>query len=189
MTNSLFFIGVGFLRPESSCFPSFALKNSIPTTFPFFTRIFFGIASVTISVSSFFASSISSRSAGISSNPRRYARVTFSAPSRTADRAASNAVEPPPIIMIFPHIFFELSVFTAFKNNNASIMPSAFSPSIPKENDFGAPHAIRIAEYPFFNNVRGLSIRFPVLISTPNPFIQSISLFITRSGRRYGGMA
>ena len=186
--NSLSFVGNGFLLPDSSGSPSSALKNSMPMTLFSLTTIFLGIASVSISTFSSLAASISSVSAGISFIPRRYANVTFFAPRRIADLAASKAVDPPPTTTTFPLISFGLLVLISLRNNNASMTPSAFSPSSPREKDLGAPPAIKTAEKPFLNKVAGSLILTSVLISMPNPFIQSISRFNILFGRRYDGI-
>ena len=189
ITNSLPFIGIGLFRPDSSGFPSFALKNSMPVAFLFFTIIFLGMARVFIFTPSFFASFISSVSAGISLIPRRYARVTFFVPNLTADLATSKAVDPPPITTTSPLTFIGILVLILFKNNRGSTTPSAFSPLILMGSDLGDPSAMSMAEKPFLNRVFGSLICFSVIISIPNPLIQSISLFNILLGRRYGGMA
>jgi len=94
-------LSTGFRRPLESNAPSFIRTQNTPETFPFSVSISFGLVRVKSSICSFSAASISSVQAGISSWVRRYTMLTFSAPKRTAVRAASIAAFPPPTTIIF----------------------------------------------------------------------------------------
>ena len=182
--------GIGRRRPDLSGSPSFIRWHRRAFSFPFSSTMPTGAASSMISIPSARQSSISIRSAGISSFVRRYTMMTLSAPSRHVVRATSMAVLPPPTTAIVPLIGAGRSLSSG-RNSAPWTTPSVLnSPGSFIGLPAQAPGPRNTASCPFMRSSSEMSCptRVPYRISAPARQMYSTSRSTTSSGRRYEGI-
>ena len=183
-------IRTGERRPEASGSPScMRAQESASEPSAFFSSAAGAVRNSNFTPSSM-ASSTSMACAGISLRVRRYTMVT-SPPRRSAVRAQSMAVLPPPTTMVRPGFGQSFQFFPAMSPSHWMPFCAASSPSMRMELDAQEPTA-RITASKSCSScsiVKSLPRVWPVRISMPPILLKwASSLRSVSFGRRNSGM-
>ena len=182
---------MGLRRPLASGAPSSIRVHSMAATRPASAITWVGATSSSICTPSRSASSISTGFAGISARVRRYRIVTSRAPRRSAVRAQSMAVFPPPTTITLPLTSTGRRNPTFFRNSMPESTPSTSSFFTRSVEESQAPSARKTASKPWFRREATVKSRPRLTFVdsfTPSSRICAISESSTSLGRRYSGM-